>query len=66
MPQAWHTFLAPVPVMNMKVEPGAKPPYSGALDCALKIVLTKWVREKERAMAKRLDPRDLAKVNVSR
>ncbi|XP_054825340.1 mitochondrial uncoupling protein 5-like [Prosopis cineraria] len=25
-------------VMNMKVEPGAQPPYSGALDCALKTV----------------------------
>ncbi|TKY58707.1 Mitochondrial uncoupling protein 5 [Spatholobus suberectus] len=25
-------------VMNMKVEPGAAPPYSGALDCALKTV----------------------------
>ena len=25
-------------VMNMKVEPGAEPPYSGALDCALKTV----------------------------
>ncbi|OIW10607.1 hypothetical protein TanjilG_15979 [Lupinus angustifolius] len=25
-------------VMNMRVEPGAEPPYSGALDCALKTV----------------------------
>ncbi|KAL1327482.1 hypothetical protein HN51_037533 [Arachis hypogaea] len=25
-------------VMNMKVEPGAEPPYSGALDCAMKTV----------------------------
>ncbi|XP_061353478.1 mitochondrial uncoupling protein 5-like [Gastrolobium bilobum] len=25
-------------VMNMKVEPGAEPPYAGALDCALKTV----------------------------
>lgn len=25
-------------VMNMKVEPGAEPPYTGALDCALKTV----------------------------
>lgn len=25
-------------VMNMKVEPGAAPPYSGALDCALKTI----------------------------
>eukprot|EP00261_Vitis_vinifera_P017337 XP_010646973.1 PREDICTED: mitochondrial uncoupling protein 5-like [Vitis vinifera] len=25
-------------VMNMKVEPGAAPPYTGALDCALKTV----------------------------
>ena len=57
-PQARHAFLAPVPMMNMKVEPGVKPPYFGALDCALKTVLTRWLREKERVMAKRLDPRD--------
>ena len=58
MPEARHAFLAPVPMMNMKVEPGVEPPYFGALDCALKTVLTRWLREKERVMAKRLDLRD--------